>query len=360
MKKIVFLILPAVYCLFLLGAACSMAGTEDIMANILNFNEKEFYSADRSVWAKRESQLLAMDSFGLAVNAPRRILTANHYKLPLIMAILYSGERGWDVSLADNCILVGTNLQDGSVHFANGLISEKELQNREEEEKAPKGPKPSGLATAAAQLTELDPKGRLPITWNTGTWGLAVINYDWPSNTVVVEFQGDDEFIPSPAKPVNPEPDPRGAAFMPWYLPTAKTPKPPESGLTFTGEFKVENKKQELNIFGSFAVPACDFHLPKQSQAHKFLDGHQENIAAVVPVTLAVLGLDWEEPIQFDWAVPVYGESLTRGMLARGNFSINALATETKTMLDPGKYLCYIVMNGKIFGPKTIEVSEHN
>ena len=335
-----------------------MAGTEKIMANILNLNEKEFFSADRSVLAQRESRLLDMDFFGVAVNAPPRIFTARHDKLPLIMATRSSGERGWDVRLADNCILVGTNLQDGTVHFANALVSEKELRSRGGREKVAKGPKPPGLALAAAQLTELDAKGRLHIKWNTGKWALGVIYYDWPSNTVVVELQGDEDVTPSPAMPVSPVPNPRGVAFLPCYLPTGKTPKPPGSGLTFTSEFKVKDEEQQLNIFGSFAVPVRDFHLPAQKLVHQFPDGRQENVAAVVPVTLAVLGLDWEEPIQFDWGVPVYGKPLTVGMLARGSFSIDALAAGTRTELSCGKYVCYIVMDGRIFGPNILEISE--
>ena len=332
-----------------------MVSTNDIVAKILNLDEDEFFSADQSVLGPRDEQLLDLDYFGVAVNAPPRIETGSRGKLPLIMATQFSGDRGWDIRLRDNCILVSTNLQDGTVQFAKAFVSEKELRSRGRLEKVPKGPKPPGLAIAAAQLTELDPKGRLHIKWNSGIWALGVIYYDWPSNTVVVELQGDEEVKPSPAIPVSPEPDPRGAAFFPRYLPTDKTPKPPESGLTFTGEFKVKDKKQQLNIFGSFAVPVRDFHLPAQKLVHQFPDGRQENVAAVVPVTLAVLGLDWEEPIQFDWAMPVYGEPLAVGMLARGCFAIDALANAQA--LSPGKYVCYLIMDGRIFGPKTLQVN---
>lgn len=333
-----------------------MVNFNEIIGTVLNFTEEEFFSVEPSLLTPRESQLLNLNFWGVAVNAPAQISTKDRDKLPLLMAFRYSGERGWDIALRDNCILVGTNLQDGSVHFANGLISEKELQNRGNEEKAPKGPKPSGLATAAAQLTELDPKGRLPITWDTGTWALGVIYYDWPSNTVVVELQGDEVVKPLSAKPVKPDPDPRGGANLPSYLPISQTPKSPESGLTFTGEFKVEDEKQQLNIFGSFTVPVRDFHLPDQQLVHTFEKGKQQNVAAVVPVTLAVLGLDWEEPIQFDWAVPVYGKPLAVGMMARGCFAINALAKAQA--LGPGKYVCYLIMDGGIFGPQTLQVLE--
>ncbi len=335
-----------------------MLSTNDIITNILNLDEDEFFSADQSVLSPREEQLLDQEYLGVAVNAPRKIEIGSRDKLPLIMAVQFSGDRDWDMPLRDNCVLVGTNLRDGTVRFAKAFVSEKELRSRSSLEKEPKGPKPSGLALDAAQLSELDVKGRLHIKWETGIWALGVIYYDWPSNTVVVELWGDEKPTPSPAMSVSPEPDPRGAAFLPCFLPTAKTPKSPESGLTFTGEFKVEDEKQQLNIFGSFAVRIRDFHLPAQKLVHQFHDGRQQNVAAVVPVTLAVLGLDWAVPIQFDWAVPVYGEPLAVGMPASGCFAINAFASGHNTQtLSPGKYVCYLIMDGRIFGPKTLQVN---
>ncbi|HFQ81469.1 MAG TPA: hypothetical protein ENK33_08880 [Desulfobacterales bacterium] len=335
-----------------------MVSTNDIAANILDFDEDEFFSAEPPVLEPREEQLLDQDYFGVAVNVPREIETGSRDKLPLIMAAKFSGTRDWDMPLRDNCVLVGTNLQDGTVRFAKAFVSKKELQSRGRPEREPnRGPKPPGLALAAAQLSALDARERLHIEWETGLWSLGVIYYDWPSNTVVVELLGDENITSFPAVPVSPEPDPRGAAFLPCFLPTAKTPQPPESGLAFTGEFKVENEKQHLNIFGSFVVKVQDFHLPAQKSAYQFHDEKQPNIAAVVPVTLAVLGLDWDEPLQFDWAVPVYGGPLTVGMPANGCFAIDAFATgHNAPVLRPGKYVCYLIMDGRIFGPKTLQV----
>lgn len=49
-------------------------------------------------------------------------------------------------------------------------------------------------------------------------------------------------------------------------------------------------------------------------------------------MTLAVLG--------FDWAVPVYGDKLSVGMMARGNFSLDALARDGKKELSSCDYVC--------------------
>jgi hypothetical protein len=343
-----------------------MASTAEIIARILNLTENEFFGVDQSVLSPRESRLLDTEFFGVAVNAPRQIMTGRHDKLPLIMATRLSGERDWDVRLRDNCILVGTNLRDGTVRFANALVSEKELRSRGGRQKVAKGPKPPGLALAAAQLTELDARGRLHIKWNTGTWALGVIYYDWPSNTVVVELKGDEAAQRSPARSVHPPPNPACAGpgglpkkeigVLPCYLPISKTPRFPDSGVSFTAEFRVEQGRQSLNIFGAFTLPVMDFHLPEKKVVDQFQDGRRENVAAVVPMTMAVLALDWEVPLKFDWAVPVYGEQLRVGMSARGCFAINALATGNKQALSPGKYICYIVADGRIFGPRSFEI----
>ena len=337
-----------------------MKAIKEIVASILDLTEKEFFSADRSVFAPRESRLLDMDFWGVAVNAPRQIWTDRHDKLPLIMATRFSGERGWEVRLRDNCILVGTNLQDGSVHFANALVTEKELRSRGGREKVPKGPKPPGLASAAAQLTELDARGRLHIRWNTGIWSLGVIYYDWSSNTVVVDLKGDEEAKPRLARSVRPEPNPLGVPALPCYLPMPQTPQPPDSGISFRVEFRVEQGQQKLNVFGAFAVPVRELHLPQQKVVHQFKDGRKENVAAVVPVTLAVLALDWDLPLRFDWAVPVYGEELKVGLLARGCFAFDALASGDVQAFDPGKYVCYMIMDGRTFGPQSLQVPETN
>jgi hypothetical protein len=335
-----------------------MASKEEIVASILNLSEDEFFNADRAVLEPRESELLDMDFFGLAVNGPRKIPTDRQDRLPLIMAAGFTGERDWDIPLADNCLLVGTNLQDGTVHFGSALVTEKEQVARGIREKPPRGPKPSGLALGAAQLTAVDVRGRLPVTWNTGTWALGVISYDWPSNTVVVELEGDEAPKPATAPPVSPEPDPRGVAALPNYLPSSKTPQSPPSGVAFTGEFGMEEGRQRLSIFGAFSVLVRDFHVPDKLAVHAFQDGRQENVVAVIPVTLAVLGVDWPDPMRFDWAVPVYGpQVLEPGMPAQGFFAVDAFAEDGPQFLDPGKYVCYIILDGGIFGPKTLQVS---
>ncbi len=336
------------------GCGHGLASRGDTLAGIMSFTDEEFFGMDESVLAPRESRLLDTSFLGVAVSAPRKIDTSSRDRLPLVMAVRSGGERGWDVRLKENCILVGTDLSDGSVHFAKAFADEK--KSRGSKEKRPKGPRPAGLALATAQLTGLDAKERLKMKWDTGTWALGVINYDWASNTVVVDLVGDKEARVQPAGPVSPEPSPLGAGGLPCYLATAHTPPSPESGVVFTAEFTGKQGDRHMKISGAFTIPVRDAHVPKQKVVHKFRDGRQENVVAVVPVTLAVVGLDWGKPLKFDWAVPVYGSPLNTGMPAKGFFALNAFASGSAVVLDPGKYACYLVVDGRIYGPDTIEV----
>jgi hypothetical protein len=190
-----------------------------------------------------------------------------------------------------------------------------------------------------------------------------VINYDWPSNTVVVELKGDQPMQPASARAVSPPPNPEADSdpkasdlALPSYLPMAKTPQVPERGLSFTIEHRVVQGKPQLFAFGAFVVPVRDFELPVEKVGHQLQEGRQGRVAAVIPATLAVLALDWGEPVRFDWAIPVYGDVLKPGAPARGCFAIDALATGNTHSLDPGKYVCYIVMDGRIFGPRPLLV----
>ncbi|MCP4342499.1 MAG: hypothetical protein GY799_27370 [Desulfobulbaceae bacterium] len=318
--------------------------------------ETEFFSLDESLLREREALLLDNGFMGITVSAPRQILTTKRDTLPLAIAASYSGERGWKVPMRDNSILVGMNLQSGKVHFSKAFVSERELISRWREEREPRGSLPSGLAIKTASLRLLDVRQKLNIDWISGKWALGVIYYDWPSNVVSLEIQGEKNFKSSPPLSVNPDPDPRGAGFLPSYQPTVQTPRPPKSGLTFTTEFKVVNSEPQLNVFGSFTLPIQDFHLPVKKKEHHFRDGSEKEVAAVIPMTFALIGLDWDEPVQFDWVVPVYSEKLTADRLGKGEFSIDALATDLRVELPAGEYACYIFMAGRIFGPNILKV----
>jgi hypothetical protein len=341
------LLLGAALFLLVGGDMVRAANSTDILAKALAFTDEEFHHLSPAALAARQRLLLSSDYTGIAVNAPASIRTGQHDKLPLVLAMRMSGDRDWEVGLRDNCILVGTNLHTGKVHFANGLASDKELSSRGGRIKQPKGPKPSGLAVVAAQIIELEPRTRLHLPWDAGLWSLGVLYYDWPSNTVTVTLEGN-----------RPAERPVGRAIfpvstggdLPSYQPTAKTPPYPVAGAAFTVEAKTVQVQQQLIVHGSFTTTIKDYHLT-------FSPGSgPSGPAAIVPITFVILGLDWKFPRPFTWAVPVQDRSVAPGKIVHGAFAIDAMAGGV-TPLDPGRYVAYIIMDGRIFGPQSFQVT---
>ena len=93
---------------------------------------------------------------------------------------------------------------------------------------------------------------------------------------------------------------------------------------------------------------------------HQFQNGQAKTVAAIVPVTLAVIAAGWETPRQFDWAIPVYGEPLAIGVPARGTFALDALATAQHLPLGPGNYVAYLELDGVVSAPQTFQVPSAN
>lgn len=329
-----------------------MTPTAAILAGVLTMSEPEFFNPDPGAMTAREAQLLDADFIGVEVNAPPVVDTRSRNKLPLFIAARFEGDREWDVPLRENCILVGTNLHDGSVYFAPALISEKDV-TRSGREPIPKGPKPEGLPLVAAQITEIDAKAKLPIRWNSGAWSLGVINLDRRSNTVSVELKGDEALPAAAARDVHPPPNHRAEGLaLPSYTAMERTPPIPDSGAAFSVEYSQSGGRQRLIVFGAVSVPVREHMLSAQTITHEFAGGRSDSVAAVVPITFILVALNQNIPIQFDWAIPVYGESLEAGMPARACFAIDALAADEPASIPAGQYFCYVVVGGRIFGPE--------
>lgn len=335
-----------------------MSPSAAILAGVLAFSDAEFYNASQQLLAERESQLLDIDFDGVAVNAPKLIDTRERGTLPLVMAARFSGDREWDVPLIDNCIIVGTNLSDGTVHFAPALTSRKDV-TRAGKLKVPKGEKPEGLADVSAQITTIDPLAKLPIRWNTGSWALGVINYDRPSNAVIVGLKGDDpDPLPTP-RPIHPPlPESGDSTALPSYIAMGKNPRMPDSGVAFTTEFvESDDGQSRLHVYGSFAIPVRDYMLPREETVHDLPSGRRERVAAIVPMTLAIIALNSDLPVQVDLAVPVYGGDMLRvGSVARGYFAVDLSGTVGSVALASGNCSGYVLVAGQISGPRVFVI----
>ena len=329
-----------------------MIGAAAVVAGVLTFSEPEFFAPSTALIETREAQLLDLDFEGVAVNAPGVIDTRRVQSLPVILAARFSGERDWDVPLKDNCLLFGTNLADGSVYFAPALTSRKDV-TRAGKLKVPKGEKPEGLPLAAAQIVPIDALTKLPMRWNTGVWALGVINYDRPSNVVNVELTGEEPLPSSGPRPINPPFSPGlEGVTLPSYIAMGKNPRQPESGVAFTLERVTIADTAHVHVYGSYCIKIREYLLPREETVHQLPTGRRERVAAIVPLTVALIALDSDLPLQFDCAVPAYGASpLRAGDSVRGYFAIDLTTLPNAPAVGDLDYQAYVLTGGYVYGP---------
>lgn len=334
-----------------------MFTSDEIAAHVLDLGEDEYWATDAATFFPREHRLLEMDFTGIAVNAPRRIPVAHRERLPLVVATRASGARDWMVQIRDNSALVGTDLASGEVRFASAFKTDEELRQRGSPPRPPRDNPPPDLARPYCEIAPIDARARLGIPWDTGLWSLGLLYCDWPSNTTVTQLDGPHRLRSVRARPVHPMPEPAGDPALPSYLPGAPMLPCPDAGVAFDLDYHLHEGRQRLLVRGAFAIPVRDWHLSGEPVVHTLANGRQEPLAAVVPMTLALMTLDSDAPVRFDWAVPVYGSPLQLGMIARGCFALDALALGRRS-LRLAAHFGYVIADGRIFGPRTVHVTE--
>jgi len=324
-----------------------MTSTSDIAAGIFNISDEDYFIIKDPDLRSRESWLLDQNYLGIAIGTPRYLFTEQHDHLPLILAARFSGERDWEVNLRHNCLLIGTNMIDGSVRLAHLLRSEKELTSQYGSEMDEKGPRPpdSELEGNAAQLLMVDIRNLLNIPWSYGKWVFGVISYDWLSNLAPLKLEGDIETDEIP--PISFDPDTFANASA--NLSQENELEMPEHGVTFL--VRCGNNKGNTHLIADVAlsISARRYNLPSAQSL--------PDINAVIPVTLLLLQPD-KEPLRFSWVVPAYGQPLNKGETATGRFSIDVQAATSSPVPAPGNYVCYITIGGHIFGPQHLTINK--
>jgi len=346
-----------------------MASSEQVASGILTPTFPQYFGAEEALSDLFESKLSAADFDGVAINAPKEIPIGAHSELPVVLGTKETLLRAWEVVRGQNCVLIATESNTGQVRMAQAFPDPPGKALFVAAPEATRGPKPEG-ATAegtVATVRKIDAKKLLSLPWQPGTFSLAIVMYDWASNQVQVSLQGDGERAKAEPKEVSPRPkvpkapedatpaDAKAPPEMPTYERNIKTP-PLAGGRAALDIDTSPLSDAKLAVHGAFSTTIKSYHLPKSEETHRLRDGQQHPVRAVVPVTVAVLAVDWQVPMRFDWAVPVYGnQELQVGAKVEGQFSIDALeGSEIK--LKVGKYVAYLVLDGSVLGPKSFEV----
>jgi hypothetical protein len=223
----------------------------------------------------------------LAFGAPKRLQLAREPALPGLVAARRTGLRRWQVETAPNLRIVAVNLADGAV-TSSRLIGSPKRQ-------APPAPsmsrpRPEGVNAAAIGtgvmpfanvLTDLIGYGK---SWSRGRYAFTVVEFDWVSNTVVVEMTGGSA---APATPAARKPFPPLLARRD-ELPAAhegvdfRLPPPAEPGAP-----------QQVQV--ALALPP----------GHGVLAKTDVPGASLLVGSLLLLRLDAEQPLRADLAIPV-------------------------------------------------------
>lgn len=291
---------------------------------------------------------------GVAINAPTSIALKQHATLPILMAIQQTGLRGWEVGIADNCLLVATDLNRRTVSFG-GVIRDPPNKIPIPRSELPLDPKPTGTnaTSISSGVDRIDAREILSLPWEPGRYSFTVVVFDWRSNTVDVELT-DGKTVPAATTPplkLNPAAGTNHG--LPTFLANATTLPPAEKNLP-SAAFQVALASApgpRLKVTGKFSIVADAFHLPVASYKVKEVDGKEKTVAATVPVTLLVFGKDDSRLVRGNWVLPVYADQpIKAGERVEGYFSIDALA-EDKFPLAAGDYVAYLVIEGRMVGP---------
>ncbi|MBX3635764.1 MAG: hypothetical protein KF683_10320 [Rubrivivax sp.] len=327
----------------------------EIATSLLDFTDAEFMAAPHVDVHEREVRLLDTDFIGVAINAQTRIAVDAQPVLPIAIAARYGGERDWDLPLPHNALLVATDLLTGQVAVVPALVPAKVLASRGGVARgrgdAPRPP-PEELEGAGAQLSWTEVRERIAMPWRPGRWSFGLVYFDWLSNLVTVELLGADPApIAAVAPPaVRPLPSPL-ANGLPTFRRQSRTPSAPARGVDFELEQFAQAPVRRLLMHGAFTTVARTHSLVN---AMTLADGGTESpVAAIVPLTVLLVGANADHPWRLDLGVPIYGPHAQANDMVSGCFALDLLSGAPAP--EPGTYACYVVMDGAIHGPKALQ-----
>lgn len=336
-----------------------MVSSQDIKNSVLSVPEQRYFESMGKSFTDMEWALedaLSETSFrGVAVNAPTSIALKQHVTLPILMAIQETRLRSWEVPVGYNCILVATDLSRRTVYFGQ-VFRDPPNKIPIPMDELPQPSKPTGTnaISVSSGIDRIDARELLSLPWEPGRYRFTVLLFDWMSNSVDVELTGGDTTpaVGAPLLKLNPA----NAGInhgLPTFIANAEVLPRAQKNLPIV-TFNVTMGTIPgplLKTTGKFSIVADASHLSISPFTIKEANGQEKTVAAAVPVTLAVFGKNWPNPLRRDWILPVYSEHpIKTGNRVEGYFSIDALEVGKPT-LAPGDYVAYLILEGHMFGP---------
>lgn len=338
----------------------TMSTSQDVAREILNVGDGVYFDEKTVSFPSLVARLADTDFEGVAVSSPASVPTGSRATLPVLLAMQRRGLQAWEVNRDNNTVVFAADRATGLVRTGPVFRDAK----AEDFSSPPPGARPNRPDEASAEaivtgVTKFDARDILDLPWGPGRWSIGILLFDQASNTVDVDLEGE-----------GPPPAPRAAAASP--RPAAATTKAPPAGMaTYAGPPRAAlpegspagaiavdpapGEASRLTVHGSFRVTASAAHLAPGAGKIVETDGSERSVAAVVPVTIAIVGLDAPRPMLKPLAVPVYGDAAARpGDLLEGRFSVDALAPPVFG-LPAGRYAAWLFVDGRVFGPAVFD-----
>lgn len=289
------------------------------------------------------------DFRGLAVAAPQQIPTDSQSVVPLVVLSQKTALRAWQVGEQYNLMLAVTDVDSGNLRLARALVDPKD----EESPNAPPAARPAApTGNAATALSTKAHRLDLPVQPGlTANLAIAALSFDWVSNTVAVSLAGSRPKAPTVVRPITPAPS--ALPGLPTYAASNQTPKPPASGLDFAVTLRAGVEPSSVFVQGAFSKT---LGMHEHLRVPQFVrdNAADRQATAVVPMSIAVLGLDWKAPRSYAIGVPVYGmPDVPPGQRVSGQFAVEM---PLNVALPAGDYVAYVLMDGVPYGPRKFQV----
>ena len=318
----------------------------DVALTILNFTAAEFAQAPDLDLTSRIDALLMSEFQGVAISAPAMAQAGD--ALPIAVAVRFSDARAWDYPLARNATLVATNLDTGAVLVSDPFRPMGSHKRNLQRAPLDRGPRPPAdqLEGISADIAWTDAeRAQLPV--EPGRWRIELIYHDWVSNSIDLAVAG----TPAMPEPQEPWPLPRDAAPLPSYAlaPGASS----DRAAIFDVRVAHAAGKQSLLLSGQIRVQMRPWMAFNGTLTDR---GIERQVVASVPVTTIWEAQNAGPGVALNFRIPIYGPTPTQGTPAFGAFRLDLLDGSKDFRLPAEHYTVWMMVDGALYGPQTVEV----
>src|SRR6266446_6133162 len=293
----------------------------------LGLQEAEFWSDPYKTRDEVYQRLSEEDFIGLVVDAPAQVNIEEHQTLPVI------GCRSAAVWQARRANFSRFGLITALQPKTGRLLADRAQTPRIFSETIPADDSDPGEGVIMS-LFDLDLRERLPkLPWEPGTYLLTVILQDQVSNRLLVNLVSSqprvsDRLAEVQDSTISPPPDDP----LPSYRSEKDSlPLPKAMGISLNLETRVVLRPQTKCVLrGSYRLPLRLQHLLGMQTQDSPPEAEEQEVAAIIPLTLLLTGSESPGPFLISMRVPCYDRLASDSLVAEvtGVFAIDLFETD--------------------------------